>query len=158
MRRLRRPFDGEVVDGGARRAAGLLRVRPEERGHLRLVGAAVIAPEVHHAVPQCLLRLHDAALNGEGVEAWIEFELEAERWRVPVEIPRGDLEALVASSGVVLEREGHRLLHASDWRRWGARGGRETVRRYGSSWMALLALKRWGRITAAELDAARALR
>jgi hypothetical protein len=36
--------------------------------------------------------------------------------------------------------------------------GRETVRRYGSSWMALLALKRCGRISSAELDAARVLR
>jgi hypothetical protein len=45
-----------------------------------------------------------------------------------------------------------------DWRRWGSRGGQETVRRYGSSWMALLALRRWGRISATELDAARKLR
>jgi hypothetical protein len=50
------------------------------------------------------------------------------------------------------------LVHESDWQRWGSRGGRETVRRYGNSWMALLALKRWGRITSAELEAARVLR
>jgi hypothetical protein len=49
-------------------------------------------------------------------------------------------------------------VHESDWQRWGSRGGRETVRRYGNSWMALLALKRWGRITADELEAARPLR
>ena len=58
----------------------------------------------------------------------------------------------------LLERKRHRLLHESDWQRWRSRGGRETVRRYGSSWMALLALRRWGRISAAELDAARVLR
>ncbi|MEJ7871878.1 MAG: hypothetical protein WKF67_06435 [Rubrobacteraceae bacterium] len=116
------------------------------------------AQEVHHAVPQCLLRLHDAALNGDGVEASIEFTLECERWRVPVTVARADLQALVEASTEVLDREKHRLLHASDFARWGARGGRETVRRYGSSWMALIALKRWDRIGAAELDAARVLR
>jgi len=119
----------------------------------------VIAPaEVHHAVPQCLLRLQDAALNGAGVEAHVEFTLECERWRVPVEIARSDLQALVETSTVVLVKEKHRLLHASDFARWGARGGRETVRRYGSSWMALIALKRWGRVGADELDDARVLR
>jgi len=119
----------------------------------------VIAPaEVHHAVPQCLLRLQDAALNGAGVEAHVEFTLECERWRVPVEIARPDLQALAEASTVVLVKEKHRLLHQSDFARWGARGGRETVRRYGSSWMALIALKRWGRIGAEELDAARVLR
>ena len=125
----------------------------------------MIAPaEVHHAVPQCLLRLQDAALNGrgapgnDGVEAHVEFTLECERWRVPVTIARSDLQALVEASTVVLVKEKHRLLHASDFARWGARGGRETVRRYGSSWMALIALKRWGRVGAEELDAARVLR
>ena len=44
---------------------------------------------------------------------------------------RVDLEALVDRSTVVLEREKHRLIHEGDWRRWGARGGRETLRRYG---------------------------
>jgi hypothetical protein len=88
----------------------------------------------------------------------LEWEMEAMRWRVPTEISRGDLEALVETSGVVLEREAHRLLHATDWQRWGSRGGRETLRRYGTDWFALLALRRWGRITAQDLDAARGLR
>jgi len=119
----------------------------------------VTAPqEVHHAVPQCLLRLHDAALNGDGVEARVEFVLEATRWRVPVTIARSDLQALVEASTEVLDRERHRLLHASDFQRGGARGGRETVRRYGTDWFALIALKRWGRVGADELDAARVLR
>ena len=120
-------------------------------------------PEVHHAAPRCLLTLHERAnegteLDGEGIQAWLEWEMEAMRWRIPIESSRGDLEALVEGSGVVLERERHRLVHAADWRRWGARGGRETLRRYGAGWFALLALRRWGRSSAAELEAARALR
>jgi hypothetical protein len=106
--------------------------------------------------------LHEKAngtsLDGEGIQAWVEWEMEAMRWRVPVEISRDALEALVKASGVVLEREQHRLLHASDWQRWGSRGGRETLRRYGTDWFAMLALRRWGRITAQDLDAARGLR
>ncbi len=119
--------------------------------------------EVHHAAPRCLVSLHERAnggteLDGEGIQAWLEWEMEAMRWRVPIEISRDDLEALVGASETVLEREKHRLLHEGDWRRWGARGGRETLRRYGADWFSLLALRRWGRITAAELEAARALR
>ncbi len=117
--------------------------------------------ERHHAAPRCLLRLHEEAegeLRLAGVGAWLEFELEAERWGVPVEIPREDLEALVEHSTVVMEREKHRLLHATDWQRWGRRGGLATLRRYGSDWFALLALRRWGRISAEDLDAARVLR
>ena len=117
--------------------------------------------EVHHAVLRCLLRLYDRAessgLDGEGIQAWIEWEMEAMRWRVPVEIARSELEALVAASEVLLEQQKHRLLHQSDWRRWGSRGGRETLRRYGPRWFALLARKGWGRITSAELEAARVL-
>ena len=117
--------------------------------------------EVHHAVPRCLLRLHDAAqgeLRLAGVGAWLEFKHEAQRWGVPVEISREDLEELVERSTVIMERERHRLLHQRDWQRWGRRGGLATLRRYGSDWFALLALRRWGRITAAELEAARPLR
>ena len=85
----------------------------------------------------------------------MEWEWEAMRWRVPVEISRKDLEALVKKSTVVLEREKHRLIHEGDWRRWGSRGGRETLRRYGSGWFVLLARRRWGRIGPEELEAAR---
>ncbi len=116
-------------------------------------------PEVHHAAPRCLLTLHERAngveLDGEGIQAWVEWEMEAMRWRVPVEIDRSDLEALVQTSEVVLEREKHRLLHEGDWRRWGSRGGRETLRRYGRGWFGLLARRRWRRITPEELEAAR---
>ncbi len=115
--------------------------------------------EFHHAVPRCLLRLHEEASEClEGVGAWLEWEDEAGRWGVDVSIPRADLEALVERSAVVLERDAHRLLHQSDWQRWGSRGGRETLRRYGTEWFALLALRRWNRITSEDLDAARVLR
>ena len=119
-------------------------------------------PEMHHAAPRCLLTLHEKAngteLDGEGIQAWVEWEMEAMRWRVPIEISRADLERLVETSEVTLERERHRLLHERDWQRWGARGGRETLRRYGADWFSLLALRRWGRITEADLEAARVLR
>jgi hypothetical protein len=106
-----------------------------------------------------LLRLWDEA-NGslpdrEISPAWLEFVVEAERWRVPVQISRAELEWLVEHSTEILEREKHRLLHASDWQRWGRRGGLSTVRRYGTEWMAALALKRWGRISAEDLANAR---
>ncbi len=119
--------------------------------------------EVHHAAARCLVSLHQRAngssLDGEGIQAWLEWEMEAMRWRVPIEISKEDLEALVGASETVLERESHRLLHGGDWRRWGSRGGRETLRRYGSGWFSLLAaLRRWGKISAAELEATRALR
>ena len=123
--------------------------------------AARSKAEAHHAAPRCLLTLHEKAngtsLDGEGIQAWLEWEWEASRWRVPVEISRSELEALVDKSAVVLEQEKHRLLHEGDWRRWGARGGRETLRRYGADWFSLLALRRWGRLTAEDLEAARLL-
>jgi hypothetical protein len=123
----------------------------------------VSAVEVHHAVPRCLLRLRDEAdaelpLGGHMAVATLEFEVEAERWNIPVQIAREDLERLVEASTVLMEREKHRLLHATDWQRWGRRGGLSTLRRYGTDWFALLALKRWGRISSEDLDAARALR
>ncbi len=124
--------------------------------------ASSVTREAHHAAPRCLLRLHEKAngssLDGAGIQAWLEWEWEARRWRVPVEISREELEALVDSSAVVLEQEAHRLVHRDDWRRWGSRGGRETLRRYGADWFSLLALRRWGRLTPEDLEAARVLR
>jgi hypothetical protein len=121
-----------------------------------------VTREAHHAAPRCLISLHEKAngtsLDGEAIQAWLEWEWEAMRWRVTVEISREDLEALVDQSTVVLEWEKHRLIHETDWRRWGARGGKETLRRYGSDWFALLARRRWGRISSEELEAARVTR
>jgi hypothetical protein len=122
----------------------------------------ISAQEVHHAAPQCLLRLHaeiDGCIPAADIsEAWLEFALECERWSVPVEISREDLERLVERSTEVLSREKHRLLHRSDFARWGARGGRETVRRYGSEHFRLLALHRNGDPEALPLLAARMAR
>ncbi len=119
--------------------------------------------ELHHEVPRCLLRLHDRAashpgFDGEVIELWLEFEHEAMRYGVDAGVSREDLAALIEASTVVLPREAHRNGHEGDFARWGRLGGRETFRRYGSSWFALLALRRWGRITAADLQAARPLR
>jgi hypothetical protein len=77
--------------------------------------------DAHHAVPRCLLSLHERAngdgeLDGAAIQDWLEWEMEAMHWRVPVEISRADLEELVVASEVVLEREHHRsragLTHA----------------------------------------------
>ena len=118
--------------------------------------------EIHHIVPQYLLRLRDRAenalLNGEGIELWLEYEHEAMRYGVDAEISGEDLEELIEASTVLIPREEHRNGHLSDWQRWGRRGGLATLRRYGSDWFALLALRRWGRISPAELEAARPLR
>lgn len=143
----------EVVDAVRCRRCG---------GEARRRGVGTGTKEVHHAAPRCLLRLWDRA-NGSLPDpdvspAWLEWADEAGRWGVPVAIDRGDLAELVARSAEVLDRERHRLLHESDWQRWGRRGGLATVRRYGRSWMALLVLRRWGRIDEAALEAARPLR
>jgi hypothetical protein len=77
-----------------------------------------VTREAHHAAPRCLISLHEMAngseLDGEGIQAWLEWEWEAMRWYVPVEISREDLEALVDRSTVLLEREKHRLIHEGD--------------------------------------------
>ena len=49
------------------------------------------------------------------------------------------------------------ITHGSDWQRWGRRGGLATLRRYGTSWYSALALKRWGRLDAEDLDRARVI-
>jgi hypothetical protein len=106
--------------------------------------------------------LHERAnglpLDGEGMQAWLEWEWEATRWRVPVEVSAAELGELVERGTGPIERECHRLVRGGDRAHWGFRGGRETLRRYGSDWYALLALRRWGRITAEDLEAARPLR
>ena len=117
------------------------------------------ATEIHHTVPRCLLRLRDRAdaapLDGEGIELWLEFEYEAMRYGVDVDISRDDLAELVGASVVVLDETDHRDVHsaAGDFARWGRRGGLETLRRYGRGWFRLLGRRRHGRITPEELRA-----
>ena len=116
--------------------------------------------EVHHEVPRCLVRLRDRAdahpeLDGEGIQLWLEFEMEAMLWGVDADISRGELVALVEGSTVELPREEHRNRHAEDFARWGRRGGLATLRRYGTAWFSLLGRKRWEKVSAEDL--ARAL-
>ncbi len=90
--------------------------------------------EVHHRVPRCLLRLREraeahAGLDGEGLQLWIDCELEAIRCGVDPDVSREELRALVEGSTVELSREEHRDGHAGDFARWGKRGGLATARR-----------------------------
>jgi hypothetical protein len=116
--------------------------------------------EIHHTVPQCLLRLRDRAenapLSGEGIELWLEYEHEAMRYGVDPDVPRADLAALIDASTVVMERSEHRAHHAKDFVRWGRRGGLVTLQRYGRTWFTSLARYRWGQISLAELSRVRA--
>jgi len=114
------------------------------------------AQEVHHRMPRCLLGLRERAdegngIDGEGIQAWLDWELEAARYGVAPDIPRERLAELVEGSTVEMGRDEHREEHAGDFARWGRRGGLATLRRYGSAWFSLLAKRRWGRITAQQL-------
>ncbi len=124
-----------------------------------LAHPAHTVPELHHRVPRCLLRLYDRAashpdFDGEGIELWLEFEHEAMRYGVDAEISRDHLAALIEASTILIPRDEHRNGHESDFVRWGRRGGLQTLERYGRPWFALLARRRWGRISALELAAA----
>jgi hypothetical protein len=106
-----------------------------------------------------LLRLRDRTdahpeLDGQGIQLWLDYELEALRFGVDPDVSREDLVALIEGSAVLLSREEHRAGHseASDFVRWGRRGGLATLRRYGTSWFSLLARRRWERVSGAELE------
>ena len=114
--------------------------------------------EVHHKFPRCLLRLRDradehTALDGEGLQRWIDYELEALHYGVDPEVSREELEVLIGGSTVKHTRDDHRGGHseARDFARWGRRGGLASVRRYGTAWFSLLARRRWEKITAEAL-------
>lgn len=86
------------------------------------------ALEVHHRLPRCLLRLRERAeehpaLDGEGLQRWLDYELEALRHHVDPDISREELSALVEGSTVELPAGVHRNGHAGDFVRWGRRGG-----------------------------------
>lgn len=100
--------------------------------------------EIHHRTPRHLLGLRaraDAAgLTGEGIELWMEFEHEATRYGIPVEISTEDLAALIEASAVAIPAREHRMGHAAagDFERWGRRGGsgpwRSTARAGSGRW------------------------
>jgi hypothetical protein len=61
-------------------------------------------------------------------------------------LSREDMSALIESSTREISTTEHRRLHreASDFVRWGRRGGRRTLTRYGRPYFSLLARFRWG--------------
>ena len=115
--------------------------------------SAAAAAEVHHRVPRCLLGLRDRAdscadpLSAEALALWMDYECEALRFGVDPDTPRDELAAMIDGSTVEILRQVHREVHAGDFARWGRRGGLATARRYGTAWMALLARRRWERIS-----------
>jgi hypothetical protein len=115
--------------------------------------------EVHHRIPQFLLRLRDRAdaapLNAAGIALWLEYEHEAMRYGVDPDATREELAALIEGSTVAIPREEHRAGHEADFVRWGRMGGCSTLARYGRAWFKALAHYRWGKITAGELAGAR---
>ncbi len=116
--------------------------------------------EVHHRIPQFLLRLRDRAdaapLNAAGIALWLEYEHEAMRYGVDPDATREQLVGLIAASTVAIPYRDHRAAHAEDFRRWGRMGGLATLRRYGRPWFAALARRRWGKIDAEASEASAA--
>jgi hypothetical protein len=109
--------------------------------------AAEARVDVHHGAPHCLLGLLDAAAGC--LAEWSEFDAEAERLSIEVRgLSREDLRALIEGSTREIPTIEHRRLHqeASDFVRWGRRGGRKPLALYGRPYFSLLAGFRWGRI------------
>jgi hypothetical protein len=109
--------------------------------------AAEAVVELHHGAPRCLLRLFDAAATG--LTDRSEFDAEAKRHSIEVRgLSREGLAALIGSSTLEIPTTEHRRLHqeASDFVRWGRRGGLRTLALYGRPYFSLLARFRWGRI------------
>ncbi len=101
--------------------------------------------DVHHGAPRYLLGLFDAAATG--LADWPEFDEEAEPWDVEVRrLSREDLTALIEGSTREIPTTELRKLHqeASDFVRWGRRGGRRTLAHYSRPYFSLLASFRWG--------------
>ncbi len=94
--------------------------------------AAEARVDVHHCAPRCLLGLFDAAAGS--FADWSEFDTEAERLSIEVRgLSREQLTALIESSTLEIPTTEHRRLHreASDFVRWGTRGGRRTLALHG---------------------------
>jgi hypothetical protein len=82
-----------------------------------LMDSSSVTREAHHAAPRCLISLHERAngtsLDGEGIQAWLEWEWEAMRWWGS----RGGRETL--------RRYGPRWFSLLARRRWGRIGPEE---------------------------------
>jgi hypothetical protein len=121
---------------------------------------AASAAQIHHRTPRRLLKVwnvgHGSSLEPEDLAAWIKWEEEAYRYGVDPEIPREVLAALIEGSTVELGVEEPRVAHseAGDFARWGRLGGLKTFTLYGPGWFVLLALRRWQKISAAQLEEA----
>ena len=114
--------------------------------------------QLHHQVPRCLLRLRDKAedhpeLDGEGLQLWMEYELEAHAHGIDPDVGRDELARMIEESVVEVPADDHRNGHreARDFVRWenplrGRRGGIAALSRYGAGWFRLLGLRRWNRI------------
>ena len=108
--------------------------------------AAESGADIHHGAPRCLLGLFDAA---GGFADWSESDAEAERLCIEVcGLSREELRVLIESSTLEIPTTEHRRLHqeASDFVRWGRRGGRRTLALYSWPYFSLLARLRWGRV------------
>jgi hypothetical protein len=102
--------------------------------------AAEARTDVHHGAPHCLLGLCDAAAAG--LADWSELDADVERWGIEVRgLSREDVSRLIESSTFEIPTTEHRRLHqeASDFVRWGSRGGRRTLALYGRPYFSLLA-------------------
>lgn len=128
------------------------------------MAAPTTGAQLHHRIPRCLLRVRDRAdaadLDGAGIGAWLEWEIEAMSYGVDPDVGREALPAIIEGSAVPIPADDHRRGHsaAGDFARWGRRGGLRTLELYGSPWFSALALRRWGKISAAALRAARSAR
>ena len=94
-----------------------------------------------------MLGLFDAAAGDLADRS--EFEAEVESWGSEVRgLSREDLRALIEDSTHEIPTTEHRKLHqqASNFVRWGRRGGLRTLALYGRTYFSLLARLRWGRV------------
>ena len=113
--------------------------------------------EVHHSVPRSLLGLRDQSdahpeLDGEGIQLWLDYELEALRFGVDPDVSREELAALIEGSTMLLPRQEQRAGHENDFVRWSRRGELATLRRYDTSWYSLLTRRCWELLSGAELE------
>jgi hypothetical protein len=72
---------------------------------------------------------------------------------VDPDVSREELEALIEASASQVSATMHLSAHsgAGDFARWDRRGGLRTLALYGPRWFALLARRRWTRITVEQL-------
>lgn len=119
---------------------------------------------LHHRIPRSLLKVYDQGhvpgLEPEDLAAHFEWEEAAFPYGVNPDVSRDVLAALIEDSAVEIAEDEHKASHsaAGDFVRWGRLGGLKTLERYGRPWFALLARRRWGRVSAEALAGHRAKR